>query len=351
MILWTKRRKVEALVAASLYEPLKDEERRTLDAALAADPRLRAEAQALGRVRRAVRMEAPEFTGDLVPLLHARLMETTPARHGVVSWRLISGATVAVGAAVILFVSVVGVPGGPAGAPVGIKTVPSAPLAAVSPVRSAISSASGMLASHNVLGARTVLDQALAGNPADAASGEAQALLAGLEYSEFQRYPEAYAAYDRLRTRYPKTFMNSPENIQRFNLLDEARRSGYAPMYALEAIRNNPAAAFEKCERLVAQYPDSMVASLAMNEMRAAVGLPGPLDGSSHAIALERVRNRCSDPAAVAQVTLALGNVYRDDLCDTRSARLFYNEAASSGHTPVVVRAQEALAKLAMDTP
>jgi len=47
----------------------------------------------------------------------------------------------------------------------------------------------------------------------------------------------------------------------------------------------------------------------------------------------------------VAQVTLALGNVYRDDLWDSRSARLCYNEAASSGHAPVVVRAQEALAK------
>ena len=349
MIFWTKQRKVEALIAASLYEPLKGAERQMLDKALAADPRLRAEADALGRVRRAVRFETPEFTGDLVPLLHARLIEVTPAHNGLVSWRWVSGATVAVGAAVILFVSVVGVPGGPASAPVKMNPAQVASQTGGSPVKAAISNAADRMASRDLPGARTVLDQALARNPQDAAAGEAQEMLANLEYAEFQRYPEAYAAYDCLRTTYPKAFMNSPESIQRFNLLDEARRSGYAPMYALEAIRNNPANAFEKCERLVAQYPDSMVASVAMSEMRSIVGLPGQLDGPSHAVALERVRNRCSDPAAMAQVTLALGNVYRDDLCDTRSARLFYNEAAASGHTPVVARAQEALAKLAVD--
>ncbi len=351
MIFWTKQRKIEALLAASLYEPLEGAERQMLDKALLVDPRLRAEAEALGRVRRAVSRETPEFTGDLVPLLHARLIEVTPVRRGVISWRLISGATVAVGAAVILFVSVVGVPVGPTGTTVRVNTVPVATQGTASPVKTAISAAVNKVASRDLLGARKVLDQALAGNPQDAASGEAQELLANLEFTEFQRYPEAYAAYDSLRARYPKTFMNSPESIQRFNLLDEARRSGYAPMYALDAIRNNPSNSFEKCERLVAQYPDSMVASLAMSEMRGIVGLPGQLDGSSHAIALERVRNRCSDPTAVAQVTLALGNVYRDDLCDTRSARRFYNEAASSGHAPIVARAQEALAKLTVDAP
>jgi hypothetical protein len=38
-------------------------------------------------------------------------------------------------------------------------------------------------------------------------------------------------------------------------------------------------------------------------------------------------------------------------MCDTGSARIFYNEAASSGHSAVAARAQEALAKLAVDTP
>ncbi len=349
MIFWTKRRKVEALLAASLYEPLVGAERRMLEIVLEGDSQLRSEAEALGRVRRMVRLETPEFTGDLVPLLHARLLEVVPQRGAWISWRWISGATVAVGAGVIMFVSVLGGPDSVT-AP-SVRTSPVAPQVALSPVKEAISKANDLMASRNLLGARTVLDRALANNPGNAAAGEAQQLLANLEFSEFQRYPEAYAAYDTLRTRYPEAFMNSPESVQRFNLLDEARRSGYAPMYALAAIRNNPANAFEQCERLVAQYPDSLVASMAMNEMRVMVGLPEQLDGASHVAALERVRNKCSDPSAVAQVTLALGNVYRDDLCDTRRARLFYNEAASSGHSAVVTRAQEALAKLAMDTP
>ena len=347
MILWTKRRKVEALLAASLYEPLEDAERRTLNNALAADPRLRAEAEALAGVRRAVRLDAPEFTGDLVPLLHARLLETTPQHRARVSWRWVSGAALATGLAAVLFVSLPGLPGfGPSAAPMNAQT---APQLAPSPVKEAVSKANSMMASRDFAGARTVLNQALASNPKDAVAGEAQQLLANLEFTEFQRYPEAYAAYERLRTNHPDTFMNSPESIQRFNLLDEARRAGYAPMYALDAIRNHPSNGFEQCERLVALYPDSLAASLAMNEMRSLVGLPGQLDGPSHVVALERVRNRCSDPVAVAQVTLALGNAYRDDLCDSGSARLFYKEAASSGHSAVAAHAQEALAKLVID--
>ena len=349
MILWTKRRKVEAMLAASLYEPLEDAERRTLDKALSSDPGLRREADALDRVRRVVRLDTPEFTGDLVPLLHARLLEAGSPRRAGVSWRWVSGAALAAGAAVILFVSVVGVPQGVNGT--GTNLVAAIPHAAASPVTAALSKANDLMASRDMAGARTVLDQALAVTSEDPAAGEAQQLLANLEYSEFQRYPEAYAAYERLRTRYPDTFMGNPESIHRFNLLDEARRAGYAPIYALDAIRSHPGNAFEQCERLIAQYPESMVASLAMNEMRGMVGLPGELDGSVHVMALERVRNRCSDPAAVAQVTLALGNACRDDLCDTGRARLFYNQAASSGHSAVAARAQEALAKLVVDAP
>jgi tetratricopeptide (TPR) repeat protein len=340
---------MESLLAESLYEPLDAEGQKTLDGALAADEAFFNEAQSLRRLRDSVRLETPEFTGDLVPLLHARLLEAAPPRGTVLSWRWISGITVATAAAAVLFVSVMGVPGMGSGLNDNKTGVPTT--LAASPVKEAIAKANSLMASRDLAGARVVLDQALAGTAQDPAAGEAQQLLANLEFSEFHRYPEAYAAYDRLRTRYPAAFMGSPESIQRFNLLDEARRADYSPMHALDAIRNHPGNAFEQCERLVAQYPDSLVASMAMNEMRAMVGLPGQLDGGSQVMALERVRNRCCDPVAVAQVTLALGNAFRDDLRDTARARLFYNEAASSGHTAVAARAQEALAKLAVDAP
>ncbi len=336
-------------MAASLYEPLNEADQRMLDGALMADPRLRAEAEALGLVRRSVRLETPEFTGDLIPLLHVRLIESGQPRRGGLSWRWVSGAALAVGAAVVLTVVFAGQPQGGPVLP-GDRTQ-VANQSAGSPVKAAISRANSLIASRDVVGARKALDQALVAASEDPAAGEAQQMLANIEFAEFQRYPEAYAAYDKLRSQYPKYFMNSPESIQRFNLLDEARRSAYAPMYSLDAIRNRPANAFEQCERLMTQYPDSLVASAAMNEMRSMVGVPGQLDAASHVVALERVRNRCSDPAAVAQVTLALGNAYRDDLCDTGTARLFYNEAATSGHVAVAARAQEALAKLAIDAP
>lgn len=349
MILWTKRRKIEALLAASLYEPLEKAERAALDSAISDDPALRREAESLDRVRCAVRLETPEFTGDLVPLLHARLVELGAPRRAGVSWRWVSTAAVAAGAALILFVSV---PGVPAYGPQPAVNSARAPVAvADSAVQEAISKANGLMAARDMAGARSVLEQALAATSEDSAAGEALQLLANIEFSEFQRYPEAYAAYDRLRTKYPNAFMDNPESIQRFNLLDEARRAGYAPMYALDAMRSHPGNAFEQCERLMAQYPESLVASVAMNEMRGMVGLPGQLDGASHVMALERVRNRCSDPAAVAQVTLALGNACRDDLCDAGRARLFYNEAATSKHATVAASAQEALAKLVVDTP
>jgi len=158
-----------------------------------------------------------------------------PARGGAVSWRWISSTTVAVGAAVILFVSVVGVPGGPTGTPTKLQTAPVAPQAAISTMKEAIAKADSLMASRDLLGARKVLDQALVGNPGDAAAGEAQELLANMEYSEFQRYPEAYAAWvrqiladlhaHRIRTMDPAALKINID--QRQTLVDTADYDGF----------------------------------------------------------------------------------------------------------------------------
>ena len=349
MIFWTKRRRVEAILAASLYETLETAEQQELDAALAKDARLRDEAESLARIQQVVRLDTPEFTGDLAPLLRARLTEAATPKPGGFRMRWVSVAAFSAVAATVLAISVVGLP---------VRDAIPNPVVAVkgavqpaSAVTEAISAATRLLASQNAAEAQAVLTQALAATPKDAAAGAAQEMLAELEFDEFHRYPEAYAAYERLRTAYPDTFMNSQDSIRRFNLLDEARRAEYAPMYALDAIRQHPGNAFEQCERLMAQYPDSMVALAAMNEMRSIVGDGDAFDGPARVLALERVRSRCSDPAAVAQVTLALGNACRDDLCDAHRAQDFYNQAAASGHYAVAARAQEALARLVVDAP
>ena len=348
MILWTKRQKARALLAASLYEPLNDGDRRELDAALVRDARLRGDAVGLEQVRRNVHLESPEFTGDLAPLIRARLMEATPSRHGRLSARWMSATALSLLAASVALFFVVGVPVGPGQRNVAIQAKGAS---VTTPMDQAVSRANMLLASHKPAEAQVVLAEALNAAPGDAAGGAAQELLADLEFNVFHRYPEAYAAYDRLRTQYPQTFMASQDCIRRFNLLDEARRAEYAPMYALDAIRRQPANAFEQCERLMAQYPDSMVAMAAMNEMRNLVAGAEASDGPSRVLALERVRNRCSDPAAVAQVTLALGNACRDDLCDAHRAEDFYTQAAASGHYAVATRAQEALARLVVEAP
>ncbi|HPA40964.1 MAG TPA: hypothetical protein PKV69_03040, partial [Candidatus Hydrogenedentes bacterium] len=64
---WSRARRAEAALAASLYEPLPEEEERLLEDMLRKNPAFRREAAELRALRETPFLAPPEFTGDLLP--------------------------------------------------------------------------------------------------------------------------------------------------------------------------------------------------------------------------------------------------------------------------------------------
>lgn len=336
---WTRGARARGALAASLYEPLSSEERALLDDALAGDPELRRDADSLRRVRDVVALETPEFTGNLFPALAARIEGRRLARRMTYRRVALAGAVCVPVALAAVFV----LPGFFAVSPGGVEMAEEMPS---STLAGDLQTARQLIQAQDYAGGMRVLNQALARNPEDPRAGEAQTLLADMEFDHFQRYPEAHAAYARLREQYPGNFMESPASIERFNLLDEARPSGYATLHALDVARGSHDTAFQQYERLVAQNPGSLLASVALEEMQALVG--GPVSGGAESaiLALERARDRCTEPAAIAQFNLALGGLYCDSLHDEEHARDLFLRTVSSGEPSLSLRAQQALARL-----
>ncbi|HNY87916.1 MAG TPA: hypothetical protein PKN23_15545, partial [Candidatus Hydrogenedentes bacterium] len=75
---WSRARRAEGALAASLYEPLSGEEERLLEDMLRRDPAFRREAAELRALREMPFLAPPEFTGDLLPAVRAAL-EKAPA--------------------------------------------------------------------------------------------------------------------------------------------------------------------------------------------------------------------------------------------------------------------------------
>ena len=347
---WFLKRKMRGVLAASLYEPPEADEKARLDRALAGDAAFRAEADELRLVRGAVRLEAPEFTGDLSGIVRRRLEEqrAVPVRN---PWLRHPAASVAFASLVVAVVALTPLLRDGSGKD-GAARQPESVITAAAPAAIPLSEACNLIEAHDPAGARRLLDGALAAHPDDPMAGDAQALLADIEFSQFQRYPEAFAAYDHLRTAYPRAFMSSPASVERYNLLSEVKDHNYEPLYALDVARNNRVDGFRQYERVLSQYPATMVAALAMDGMRASLD-EGMAQKSPETMArsLETVRGRCTDPAAIAQINLALGTVYNDGLHNAELARTCFTQALASPHQTVSARAREALARLSVPSP
>ena len=146
--------------------------------------------------------------------------------------------------------------------------------------------------------------------------------------------------------RYPDAFTTDPVSIERFNLLDEARAFDYAPLRALDFAREHRESALPHLERVIAQHPGTMLAAAAVGQIIHPSGNAAGHDPASAVLALEEARGRCTEPAAVAQLNLALGGLYCDGLHDEDHARDLFLQAASGGAPAVSAKAQEALARL-----
>ncbi len=176
--------------------------------------------------------------------------------------------------------------------------------------------------------------------------GEALQLLADIEYRQLQQYDRAFVAYDRLYASYPDTFSSRPENEVHYGLLAETKDENYEPLRRLYEASDNTVNGFNTLETLITRYPNTSLASAAVNEMRTLVkGASGSRD-LSIVEKLELVRDRCSDTVAVAQVDLMLGRHYWDDLNDRVCAMEAYTRAAGSDHVVLSHQAHEALSRM-----
>ncbi len=328
-------RKARGIIAASIYDDASAEERAYLARHMTACAACRAEAESLPRVAGAIPVPPAPFTGDLLPVVRQRLMEA-PARSAWAGWRVALPV-----AACIMLAAIFGYTAWDGR---GMSGPDVATVATASPMDAAIAAAmeqSGQQFGKAVL----TLREAIQAHPSDPRAGEAQLLLANLEFSHGQRYAEAFAAYDALRSRYPQDWNTSPGAVKdRYDLLAEARLENFEPLYQFDAARNSGGDAFAQLEKVVAKYPCKLVASLAIETMRER--LCGPEDSAAPETridAMEFVRDRCTDPVAIAQINVALGDMYWRDLRDIERAREAYTQAAGSGHMALASVARAAL--------
>lgn len=329
-------RKIRGLMAASLYEALDANEQSILDEHLARCGACQSQAEQLRGLRDRVPADPVPFGGDLLPVLRQRLAEEAPVSRAWRRWAVPMAACALVLVTAVFF------------RPSSTLT-PTEPIVA-SALESSITNADALLSKRDYTGALRVLQDALKSCPEDKKAGEAQLRLADIEFSELQRYAEAYTGYETLRVKYPEVWKAAPALVKdRFDLLSEARAKGFEPLYALNAARNTTGDSFRELEKVVAHYPGTMVAGLAVTAMRETVGSERGESGVMQAAALETVRECCTDPIAVAQVNLALGDMYWRELHDRQRAREVYGKAAQSEHAGLAGMALLALAELGQE--
>lgn len=323
----------EASIAASMYERIPHEERSHVEAHLLVCAACRElEADLRKMVAEIPRGKLSEDI-DLWPALEARLaMKRRPRWFNVAMY----------GAAAAAFLLVAGI-----GYVTQTKAAPDTTrIAAQSATQQAITLAKDFEAKHDFAGALKTLQHALAEAPGAPDAGAAQQALAELEFSHGQRYAEAYAAYETLKLRYPDAWMSTPHNPDRLDLLAEAKTLNFEPLYALNAAKNSNADAFGQLEHIAARQDTPMVAALAVDAMRELVGGPDSASGAGKVAALEKARDRCTDPVAGAQIKMALANTHWLELRDAATARALYGEVASTNAPLVAQAARDALAKL-----
>jgi hypothetical protein len=227
---------------------------------------------------------------------------------------------------------------------------PSPSLSALAPIAtlpSLLEEADVHAANKDWQSARLALESFIAEHPGEDLAAQAQLKLADLHFTRLHQYPQAYAAYEQLRENFPQTFAGNPVNIDRFNLLAEAKAQNYEPLYLLDEARDSGADAFQKLEGLIAQQPNTFLASLAVDSMRDYIAVPKSMSDSAQVVALEAVRERCSNPVAVAQVNLSLARIYAGELGEVNTARDLYQSVANNGPDVLAQSARSALEEMA----
>jgi len=332
-----------------LYEPLSPEEQGRLDAWLESHPEDRRELEAMRKLVGFVPDTAPEFLGDLRPVLREELRRGAAHRF---EWSMLPRyafqlAGVLAITAVLTIPMIQGMRHGimrPVGEQLATLNQPAIEFGDDVTAR-----AQALTQKGDYTAAHALLTEQLALTPSHTDAGAWQMALAKLEYEHFGRYPQAFEAYERLRGTYGMAFASDPENAYRYDVLEQTREDRFEPLYLIAKAREGGAASFHDLERVVARYSGrgNPVAELALNAMTEVSGALSPSNGVFAVAGYEQVRRRCSDPVAIAQLNDKLGQLYLAHTGDVERARQLFQEVVECGtNTPLAADAQLSLASL-----
>ena len=327
-------------IAASVYETLDEPSRRALERHMGRCASCRAEAQSLARLAQQIPKETPPLDRDLLPAVRKRIEEAVPSPRRIVFARPAAwAAAAAVLLAAISYVVLV-LPSPESGS----ERAQTSPTQTASALGEQLTAVSGLMSRREYTQAVAVLRDAIEAYPEAPEAGEAQKLLADIMFEQLKWYDKAHEAYRTLAARHPEVFSTSPECIERRDLLAEAGASAYDSLYRLDAAKGRGEEAFAKFEELIGLYPATFVASLAAEEMGKLVlgGQPAPASENPRLYAMAKARERCTNPAAIGQLTLEMGLVCVDEMSNPGRARDYYNEVAGDERT---VLAQRKLAR------
>lgn len=332
-----KRKRAEALLAQSLYEPLSDAERAELDALLDAAPELRAEARRMSDFIERVPVSSVNFDGDLRPAVMAALHNRRGFRIPLLPhWAVSLAAFLVVASGVTYWIAV----HPPAAVAPGLTAEPLS----LSPLEAAIAEAESLIASRQFAQAHTVLAKAVENHPQNPLAAQACQRMADLAFEELQWYPEAFDGYDALRHRYPQQFRGVPSNFTRLNLLDEQRAldNQYAGLRTLDTARRGED--FSALEDIAARHPATYLASAAAGEMaRIAAGREG-FDAARNPVrAMRAAHLAAQNVVARSQLKLELAHLLAASPRGQERAKELYEEIANGPVTTLAEAARESL--------
>jgi hypothetical protein len=343
-------RRIRGLIAASAYEELDAADRRAFERHVAVCTACRVEAADFARVVAKIPRTTLDPGIDLVPRLRARLAEERATyRPPVRRWNLVYAG----GALAAVLVCALAIQAGW----LPLKPQSQGTLTASSSVMArTVEEAKGLLAAHNYNGAYDLLSKGVAQHAADPAAASAQMMLADLAF-ERHWYDRADEAYKTLMTRYSDAVQTVPAAerariMDRWNMLDEGRKTRYALLQELDRAGMMTDGAFEKYEGVVAQAPDSYVARQAVRNMVALAAGNTPAGSPQDVVtAMQNARTRCKHPIAVAKLDLEIGLTAWHDLKDLNLAQDALRKVGKSSEPVLAQRAREALAEIQTQHP
>ena len=333
------KRRLEQLLAAAAYDDMTPEEEAALSKRIARDPSLAEESNALRHFASQLPNDPPAFEGNLLPAVRAQLaIEAVPSASR--SWGRLGAYAVATACVLAAFGGALMLPGN--GNPSNPNPTASNPNGDT-PLSLVIAESHTLRNQGDATGAYALLTEALAEHGDDLYAAEVQLALASLAFEELQWYSEAEEAYDAFARDYTTAYLMHPDSATiafRRNLLAEARASAYEPLYALI----DAGSQLPELERILARHPAGFVATQAADQMLASI--PGT---ASDVEALEQVRERCTDPIALAHLDVELAERYAYDLGDGIRARELLEDVVQRQESHYAVLAAEKLMLLPVE--